>query len=161
DLEISQNWAYTRYVPWTSWFAAKSIWSHANIRNGISVQGENDGMGTFAHEFGHIMELLDNYNNPYGDPVSRTYSGPWELMSRRIFNGPCGQHICWMVMPTLCSSSPFHNMLRNKIKQGILDEDQYLTVERDELAETGPIFTDIIARAVPIGEALGRTGIHG
>ncbi|MEJ8766112.1 M6 family metalloprotease domain-containing protein [Oceanobacillus sp. HCA-5259] len=161
DLEISQNWAYTRYVPWTSWFAAKSIWSHANIRNGISVQGENDGMGTFAHEFGHIMELLDNYNNPYGDPVSRTYSGPWELMSRGSFNGPGGPHTRWMVMPTLGGSAPSHHMLRNKIKQGILDEDQYLNVERDELAETGPIFTDIIARAVPIGEEFGRTGIHG
>ena len=24
------NWAVTRYVPWTSWFAAKSIWSSAS-----------------------------------------------------------------------------------------------------------------------------------
>ncbi|MDY0409303.1 M6 family metalloprotease domain-containing protein [Virgibacillus soli] len=161
DLGDLPNWAYTRYVPWTSWFAAKSIWSHANIRNGISVQGESDGMGVFAHEFGHIMELLDNYNNPYGEPVSRTYSGPWELMSRGSFNGPGGPHTRWMITPTLGGSAPSHHMLRNKIKQGFLDEDQYLNVERDALADTGPIFADIVARAVPVGEKFGRTGIHG
>lgn len=161
DLEGLPNWAYTRYVPWTSWFAAKSVWSHANIRNGISVQGENDGMGTFAHEFGHIMELLDNYNNPYGEPVSRTYSGPWELMSRGSFNGPGGPHTRWMITPTLGGSAPSHHMLRNKIKQGFMDEDQYLNVERDELVDSGPIFADIVARAVPVGEEFGRSGIHG
>lgn len=161
DLGDLPNWAYTRYVPWTSWFAAKSIWSHANIRNGISVQGESDGMGVFAHEFGHIMELLDNYNNPYGEPVSRTYSGPWELMSRGSFNGPGGPHTRWMITPTLGGSAPSHHMLRNKIKQGFLDEDQYLNVERDALADTGPIFADIVARAVPVGEKFGRIGIHG
>ncbi|MFS0644460.1 M6 family metalloprotease domain-containing protein [Siminovitchia sp. 179-K 8D1 HS] len=155
------NWASTRYVPWTSWVAAKGIWSHADIRNGISVQGENDGMATFAHEFGHIMQLLDNYNNPYGDPVSRTYSGPWELMSRGSFNGPGGPHTRWMVQPTLGGSAPSHHMLRNKIKQGFLTEDQYLNVNRDELAETGPVFADIVARAVPTGEKFGRTGLYG
>lgn len=156
-----KNWANTRYVEWTSWVAAKSIWSSADIRNGISVQGENDGMATFAHEFGHIMSLLDNYNNPYGNPVSRSYSGPWELMSRGSFNGPGGPHTRWMVMPTLGGSAPSHHMLRNKIKQGFLTEDDYINVHRDELAETGPIFADIIAREVPTGEAFGRTGLYG
>lgn len=155
------NWAATRYVPWTSWVAAKGIWSHADIRNGISVQGENDGMGTFAHEFGHIMQLLDNYNNPYADPVSRTYSGPWELMSRGSFNGPGGPHTRWMVQPTLGGSAPSHHMLRNKIKQGFLTEGQYLNVNRDELADTGPVFADVLARAVPSGEQFGRSGIYG
>ena len=153
------NWATTRYIPWTSWFAAKSIWSSAS--RGVSIQGENDGMATFAHEFGHIMGLGDNYNNPYGIPVSRTYSGPWELMSRGTFNGPGGPHTQWRILPTLGGSTPSHHMLRNKIKQGFLDEDQYLNVDRDELTETGPIFTDIVARAVPIGEEFGRIGIHG
>src|SRR5690606_37620113 len=115
------NSANTRYVPWTSWLAAKSIWSSAS--NGVSIQGENDGMGTFAHEFGHIMKLGDNYNNPYGKPVSRSYSGPWELMSRGSFNGPAGPHTRWMVLPTLGGSAPAHHMLRNKIKQGFLSED--------------------------------------
>src|SRR5699024_3068187 len=54
-----------------------------------------------------------------------------------------------------------HHMLRNKIKQGFLDEGQYLNVDRDELEDTGPMFADIVARAVPIGEEFGRSGIHG
>ncbi|MCG3420772.1 M6 family metalloprotease domain-containing protein [Oceanobacillus jordanicus] len=155
------NWALTRYVDWTSWVAGKSIWSSADIRNGISVQGENDGMGTFAHEFGHIMNLLDNYNNPYANPVSRTYSGPWELMSRGSFNGPGGPHTRWMVMPTLGGSAPSHHMLRNKIKQGFLSEEDYLNVDRDALAETGPVFADILARAVPEESTSDESAIHG
>ncbi|MBG9657192.1 M6 family metalloprotease domain-containing protein [Cytobacillus firmus] len=153
------NSANTRYVPWTSWLAAKSIWSSAS--RGVSIQGENDGMGTFAHEFGHIMNLGDNYNNPYGKPVSRSYSGPWELMSRGSFNGPAGPHTRWMVLPTLGGSAPAHHMLRNKIKQGFLSEDQYLNISREELAESGPVFTDILARAIPAGEEFGRNALHG
>jgi M6 family metalloprotease-like protein len=153
------NSAVTRYVPWTSWYAAKSIWSSAG--GGTSIQGENDGMGTFAHEFGHIMKLGDNYNNPYANPVSRTYSGPWELMSRGSFNGPGGPHTRWMVPSPLGASAPSHHMLRNKIKQGFLDQDQYLSLNRDELAQTGPVFADILAREVPTGEEFGRTGLHG
>ncbi|MEK3856145.1 M6 family metalloprotease domain-containing protein [Cytobacillus sp. FSL H8-0458] len=153
------NSANTRYVPWTSWLAAKSIWSSAS--RGVSIQGENDGMGTFAHEFGHIMNLGDNYNNPYGKPVSRSYSGPWELMSRGSFNGPAGPHTRWMVLPTLGGSAPAHHMLRNKIKQGFLSEDQYLNISREELAESGPVFTDILARAVPAGVEFGRNALHG
>ncbi|MDQ0270493.1 M6 family metalloprotease domain-containing protein [Cytobacillus purgationiresistens] len=153
------KFANTRYVDWTSWIAASSIWSSADIRNGISIQGENDGMGTFAHEFGHIMNLLDNYNNPYASPVSRTYSGPWELMSRGSFNGPGGPHTRWMVMPTLGASAPSHHMLRNKIKQGFLAEEDYMNVDRDELAETGPVFADILAREIPVGSEFGREDV--
>lgn len=153
------NSAVTRYVPWTSWYAAKSIWSSAG--GGTSIQGENDGMGTFAHEFGHIMSLLDNYNNPYAIPVSRTYSGPWELMSRGSFNGPGGPHTRWMVPSTLGASAPSHHMLRNKIKQGFLTPDQYLSLDRDALAGSGPVFADILAREVPTGAQFGREGLHG
>src|SRR5699024_5574417 len=63
-FEGMDNAANTRYVPWTSWYAAKGIWSKANPSTGTSIQGENDGMSTFAHEFGHIKQLGDNYNNP-------------------------------------------------------------------------------------------------
>ncbi|MFB7305401.1 M6 family metalloprotease domain-containing protein [Heyndrickxia sporothermodurans] len=154
-----KNSAATRYVPWTSWYAAKGIWSSAG--GGTSIQGENDGMGTFAHEFGHIMNLGDNYNNPYGVPVSRSYSGPWELMSRGSFNGPGGPHTRWMVPSVLGASAPSHHMLRNKIKQGFLEDDEYLRLDRDQLAETGPVFADILAREVPIGKEFGRTGLHG
>lgn len=64
-------------------------------------------------------------------------------------------------MPTLGGSAPSHHMLRNKIKQGFLTEDQYLNLDRDELDETGPVFTDIIARSVPTGSEFGRSGLHG
>ena len=110
------NWARTRYVPWTSWYAAKGIWSSAG--GGTSIQGENDGMGTFAHEFGHIQRLGDNYNNPYGNPVSRSYSGPWELMSRGSFNGPGGPHTRWMIMPTLGGSAPSHPCCGTRLSKG-------------------------------------------
>ncbi len=153
------NWVNTRYVPWTSWFAAKSIWSSAS-RN-VSIQGSSNGMATYAHEFGHLMELGDNYNNPYGNPVSRTYAGSWELMSSGSFNGPGGSHTRWMIPAVQGGSTPPHHMLRNKIKQGILSENQYLNIDRDELAESGPIFADILARSVPSGEAFDRDDLKG
>ena len=59
---------------------AKSVWSHTTYAYkgqgeaidglavgagfNISVQGESDGMATFAHEFGHIRDIADNYNKP-------------------------------------------------------------------------------------------------
>src|SRR5690625_885308 len=52
-------------------------------------------------------------------------------------------------------------MLRNKIKQVLLTEDQYLNLDRDELSETGPVFADILSRSVPAGEGFDRDGIHG
>lgn len=153
------NWVNTRYVPWTSWFAAKSVWSSAS-RN-VSIQGSSNGMATYAHEFGHLMGLADNYNNPYGNPVSRTYAGSWELMSSGSFNGPGGSHTRWMIPAIQGGSTPPHHMLRNKIKQGFLSENQYLNIDRDELAETGPIFADILARAVPSGEGFKRDDLKG
>jgi len=159
--EELNNWANTRYVDWTSWMAASAPWARASIWQGRSLQGESSGMAVFAHEFGHIMNLLDNYNNPYADPVSRTYTGPWELMSRGSFNGPGGNHTRWTIPSYDGASTPSHHMLRNKIKQGYLTEDQYINVDRDELAETGPVFADVLARSVPSGEEFGRDGIYG
>ncbi|MEH7389600.1 FixG Ig-like domain-containing protein [Bacillus sp. JJ1503] len=160
-FENMPNSAVTRVVPWTSWLAAKSLWARASIGGKYAILGENSGMGTFAHELGHIQELLDNYNDPYGDPVSRAYSGPWEVMANGANNGPGGPHERWRIPASLGATSPSHHMLRNKIKQGFLSKDQYMSLDRDELAETGPVFTDIVARAVPTGEKFGRTGING
>ncbi|MBB6451284.1 M6 family metalloprotease-like protein [Geomicrobium halophilum] len=159
-FEDHPNSATTRYVDWTSWFAAKSIWSHAYP--GGSVQAENSGQSVFAHEFGHIEGLGDNYNNPYADPVSRSYSGPWELMSRGAFNGPGGPHTRWMIPATEGSSAPSHHMLRNKIKQDFVTEgEDYLEIDRDDLAAEGPVFQDILARAVPSGPEFNRDELHG
>ncbi|MCM3740623.1 M6 family metalloprotease domain-containing protein [Oceanobacillus luteolus] len=164
-FENTPNWAQTRYVPWTSYYAAKTIWSAASSAtlNGkrirVSIQGESDGMSTFAHEFGHLRGLPDNYNNAALDP--RTYSGYWETMSRGSFNGPGGTHTRWMIPATLGSSLPAPHMLRNKIEQGFVSDEEVLQLDRDELEESGPVFADIIAREVPVGSQFGRTGFHG
>ena len=164
-FENMPNWAKTRYVPWTSWYAAKTIWSAASgadingKRIRVSIQGESDGMAVFAHEFGHLRNLGDNYNNATLDP--RTYSGYWETMSRGSFNGPGGTHTRWMIPSTLGASLPAPHMLRNKMKQGFVSDDEVLKLNRDELKESGPVFADIIARQAPIGSKFGRTGLHG
>ncbi len=164
-FENMPNWAKTRYVPWTSYYGAKAIWSAASSAtiNGkrirVSIQGESDGMGTFAHEFGHLRGLGDNYNNAALDP--RTYSGYWETMSRGSFNGPGGTHTRWMIPSTLGASLSAPHMLRNKMKQGFLEDDQVLRVNRDELIESGPVFADVTARQAPIGSKFGRTGLYG
>ncbi|WP_066070190.1 FIMAH domain-containing protein [Neobacillus soli] len=164
-FETMPNWAKTRYVPWTSWYAAKTIWSAASSAkiNGktirVSIQGESDGMATYAHEFGHLKGLGDNYNNAALDP--RTYSGYWETMSRGCFNGPGGTHTQWMIPATHGGALSAPHTLRNKMKQGFLSDDEVLQLNRDELKNTGPVFADIIAREMPIGSKFGRTGLHG
>ncbi len=164
-FENMPNWAKTRYVPWTSYYGAKAIWSAASSAtiNGkrirVSIQGESDGMGTFAHEFGHLRGLGDNYNNAALDP--RTYSGYWETMSRGSFNGPGGTHTRWMIPSTLGASLSAPHMLRNKIKQGFVEDEEVLQINRDQLKESGPVFADITARQAPIGNEFGRTGLYG
>src|SRR5699024_5689024 len=56
---------------------------------------------------------------------------------------------------------PSHHMLRNKIKQGFLDDDDYLQLDRDELEGMGPVFADITARETPIGDEFNRSGLQG
>jgi len=164
-FENMPTWAKTRYVPWTSWYAAKAIWSAASSAriNGktirVSIQGESDGMAVFAHEFGHLKGLGDNYNNAALDP--RTYAGYWETMSRGSFNGPGGTHTRWMIPSTLGASLPAPHMLRNKMKQGFVSGDEVLQLTPDGLKASGPVFADINAREVPIGSEFGRTGLHG
>lgn len=164
-FEDKPNWAETRYVPWTSWLAAKSIWSAASSAeiNGerirVSIQGESDGMSTFAHEFGHLRGLGDNYNNAALNP--RSYSGYWETMSRGAFGGPGGTHTRWMVPGKLGGTLAAPHTLRNKMKQGFLSDDEVLNLDRDELKENGLAITDVTARQIPLGDDFDRTGLHG
>ncbi|GAA4533045.1 M6 family metalloprotease domain-containing protein [Amycolatopsis samaneae] len=139
------NWAGTRYVPWTSWKSAASIWP--NAVTGSSTQAESSGQGVFAHEFSHILGIGDNYNNPFGKPPSRSYSGPWEMLSRGSFNGPGGPHTRWQIPATQGGSMGAQHMLRNKMKLGIVDPDDVLKLDRDQLAKTGPVSARITARA--------------
>ncbi|MEU4667227.1 M6 family metalloprotease domain-containing protein [Amycolatopsis sp. NPDC023774] len=142
--ESLPNWADTRYVPWTSWASASSIWP--NAQNGSSTQAESSGQGTYAHEFSHILGIGDNYNNPFGVPPQRAYTGPWEMLSRGSFNGPGGPHTRWQIPATEGGSMGAHHMLRNKLKLGIVDPADVLQLDRDQLAKTGPVTARITAR---------------
>ena len=53
------------------------------------VNGQTDdpvGIGTFVHEFGHVLGLADHYNNSskFGNPVNNV--GNWDLMSSGSYN---------------------------------------------------------------------------
>jgi M6 family metalloprotease-like protein len=145
------RWIPTRYVPWTSWKAGQMQWGLSSIR-----QGENSG--TITHELGHFaFRTGDNNNNPYIKPYRRVGSGPWDMMDRGSFNGPGGPHMRWVVPATMGAGMPAGLMLRNRMKNGFLPENQVLTLSRDTLAKTGSVVAIITARAVepPAGTYAG------
>jgi M6 family metalloprotease-like protein len=128
-----RNWSSTRYVPWTSFFAGKQIWSHA-LPGLLSTQGESDGGSTYAHELSHIFGILDNYNNPYATNPDRSYSGPWDMMSRGTFNGPGGPFERWSIPPKEGGTMGSHHMIRNKLRLGFIPPVEVLTVTKGDLA---------------------------
>ncbi|WP_257581866.1 M6 family metalloprotease domain-containing protein [Streptomyces sp. TLI_146] len=151
------NAARTRYVPWTSWQAAARIWP--NAANGSSTQAESSGMATFAHELSHILGIGDNYNNPYGTPLSRSYTGIWGMLSRGTFNGPGGPHTRWQIPATAGGSMGAQHVLRDKLKLGMVDERNVLRLDRDALKNSGPVVARVTARSAPPGEK-GLTGVN-
>ncbi|WP_237108700.1 M6 family metalloprotease domain-containing protein [Nonomuraea sp. MG754425] len=152
------NWSPTRYVEWTSWQAGSTFWP--NARFGVdSVQAESSGMAVYAHELSHIMGIADNYNNPYGTPPGRAYTGIWEMLSRGSFNGPGGPHSRWLIPPTGGASMGAHHMLRNKIKLGMVDESNVLRLSREALDESGLVTARVTARSVQPGEK-GLSGVN-
>ncbi|MGK5554145.1 M6 family metalloprotease domain-containing protein [Actinomadura kijaniata] len=151
------NWVKTRYVDWTSWQAGSSHWP--NAVTGSSTQAESSGMAVFAHEFSHILGIGDNYNNPFGNPPRRAYSGPWEMLSRGSFNGPGGPHSRWMIPATGGASMGAQHMLRNKLKLGIVDPNHVLQLNSDVLASSGVVVAKVTARAADPGRK-GLAGIN-
>jgi M6 family metalloprotease-like protein len=147
--EALPNWNATRYVDWTSWQASSNIWP--NAARGSSLQAESSGMSTYAHEFSHILGVGDNYNNPYGIPARRDYSGPWEMLSRGTFNGPGGPHSRWLIPGTAGASMGAQHMLRNKMKLGIIDDASVLKLSRAALASSGVVVTRVTAREADPG----------
>ena len=143
------NWVNTRYVPWTSWAAGSSIWPNAG--GGSSIQAESSGQSTYAHEFSHILGIGDNYNNPFGIPPRRSYSGIWEMLSRGTFNGPGGPHSRWIIPPTGGASMGAQHMLRNKLKLQMVDEKNVLRLSREALAQSGMVVATVRAREVQPG----------
>lgn len=156
-IASGQNAAHTRYVPWTSWQAAARIWP--NAANGSSTQAESSGMATFAHELSHILGIGDNYNNPYGTPLSRSYTGIWGMLSRGSFNGPGGPHTRWQIPATAGGSMGAQHVLRDKLKLGMVDERNVLRLDRDALKDSGPVVARVTARSAPPGDK-GLTGLN-
>ncbi|WP_329084092.1 MULTISPECIES: M6 family metalloprotease domain-containing protein [unclassified Streptosporangium] len=151
------NWAETRYVEWTSWASASSIWPNAG--GGSSTQAESSGQGVYAHELSHILGIGDNYNNPFGVPARRAYTGVWEMLSRGSFNGPGGPHSRWLIPPTSGGSMGAQHMLRNKIKLEMVDEANVLRLSREALAESGLVVAKVTARVAQPGPT-GLSGVN-
>jgi M6 family metalloprotease-like protein len=143
-----RNWATTRYVPWTSFFSAQNIWSHA-LPGTLATEGESDGGSVYAHELSHVLGVLDNYNNPYDENPKRAYSGPWDMMSRGTFNGPGGPFERYTIPPTQGTTMGSHHMLRNKLRMGFTPATEVLTVSRGALEAAGIISTTILQRESP------------
>ncbi|KAK5988602.1 Putative secreted metallopeptidase [Cladobotryum mycophilum] len=140
------NYGPTRYVDWTSWAAGAASW--ANAGDGSTIQCESDGMGTFAHELSHLLFIGDNYNNPYGNPLRRAYTGPWSMMSRGTFNGPGGPHSRYHVPALNGGSMGSLHTVRDKLQLGLISNDSIIKISRDALAASGPLVTRITARSV-------------
>ncbi|MCL1975719.1 MAG: immune inhibitor A, partial [Firmicutes bacterium] len=165
----------TRYVAFTCWAAAVGEWSHmssaATSLTGAgrtlrySTQGENDGMGTFAHEFGHIGELPDNYQLQWtinNSPLTE----PWEIMSRGQLNGPYDYHTRWQVPNVQGGTIPTNMTMRNKIVLKSFDAatnnpsntisangakgNDILEVRVQDLAASTPVVAEVVARNIPL-----------
>lgn len=145
------NWAPTRYVEWTSWAAAAGHWPNAASRGVLpnSTQAESSGQSIFQHEMSHLLGIADNYNNPFGVPTIRTYSGHWDMLSRGTFNGPGGTHERWRIPNKGASAMGSHFSLRNKLRLNMVDpETQVVTLTSQELADAGLARATISARSV-------------
>ncbi|TEA21542.1 putative secreted metallopeptidase [Colletotrichum sidae] len=146
------NWARTRYVPWSSWAAASTLWPNAG--GGSSTQGESSGMAVYAHELSHLLDIGDNYNNPYGSPLRRAYTGIWSMMSRGSFNGPGGPHTRWQIPALQGSSMGSLHTVRDKFQLGLIDRADILWLSREALATSGIAVARLTARSVDPGDGL-------
>ncbi|GLY99111.1 M6 family metalloprotease domain-containing protein [Actinoplanes sp. NBRC 103695] len=156
-VEPQPNYARTRYVEWTSWASAATIWPNAG--GGSSTQAESSGMGVYAHELSHLLSIGDNYNNPYGVPLRRAYTGPWSMMSRGSFNGPGGPHTRWQIPAVKGGSLGSTHTLRDKAKIGLIGEDSILRLSREALPSTGLVVAKVTARTVVPGSK-GLMGLN-
>lgn len=146
------NYAHTRYVEWTSWAAASTIWPNAG--GGSSTQAESSGMATFAHELSHLLGIGDNYNNPYSNPARRAYTGPFSMLDRGSFNGPGGPHSRWQIPPVQGASMGSLHTVRDKLQIGLITQTPILQISRTGLATSGPVIAELTARSVDPGTNL-------
>lgn len=157
------NWAPTRYVGWTSWKAAARFWPNASYATfnpdgsvataGTVVLTEASGSGTYAHEFSHVLNVADNYRNPFGTDASdggplRDTAGTYDILSRGSFNGPGGPHQRWDIPSFQGDVMAAGMALRNRVKIGALDPSSYIDVSRSDLTAKGALVADVQAREV-------------
>ncbi|KAJ4164837.1 hypothetical protein LMH87_006492 [Akanthomyces muscarius] len=138
------NFAATRYVSWTSWASASTVWPNAG--GGSSLQCESSGMATYAHELSHLLNIGDNYNNPYGQPPRRSYTGPWSMLSRGTFNGPGGPHSRWQIPALQGGALGSQHSVRDKLYIGLISDNRILNVSKSSLQTQGPMTTRVTAR---------------
>ncbi|TQV96294.1 hypothetical protein V2A60_003286 [Cordyceps javanica] len=138
------NFAATRYVSWTSWASASAVWPNAG--GGSSLQCESSGMATYAHELSHLLNIPDNYNNPYGIPPRRAFTGPWSMLSRGTFNGPGGPHSRWQIPALQGGALGSQHTVRDKLYIGLISEKRLLNVSKSSLQTRGPVVTKVRAR---------------
>ncbi|NYI72609.1 M6 family metalloprotease-like protein [Naumannella cuiyingiana] len=140
------RWADTRYVDWTSWKSAASMWPNAS--GTTSIEAESSGAAVYAHELSHNLSIGDNYGNPYAADPRRDASGVWDMLSRGSFNGPGGQHERWHVPSDRGAVMGAQLMLRDKMTLKMVDKDAVVRTNRSELTAKGIVRTRVQARAV-------------
>jgi hypothetical protein len=162
--------ANTRYVAFAPWEAAVSGWSHASSAAASaqttygatgasktiprSTQGENDGMGVFAHEFGHIADIGDNYRNAWTG-TSSGLSDFWDIMATSSRNGPFGRHAGWPVMSIYGNTVPGLGAPNVRNQWHMYDEaNDALDVNVADLASSTPVVANVVARNIPLNNAL-------
>ena len=155
--ELPTNWADTRYIDWTSWASAATIWPSASGTN--SIEGEGSGMAVYAHELTHNLGIGDNYNNPYAAPFQRPATGYWSMMSRGSFGGPGGTHTRWRIPSVQGTALGSQHVLRDKLKLGFIAPQNYLEVNRNGLAASGLVVVEVTAREVDPGDS-DMTGVR-
>lgn len=83
DEARSQN--LTDIWSWGFWDGLSASAKDGTVFNQGAVVSELDGLGTFCHEFGHILGLPDLYDT---DPNStRDFVAYWDLMAKGSYNG--------------------------------------------------------------------------
>jgi len=100
---------------WT-FYSGAFVLGDGRLINKIGFVGEESGMGTICHEFGHSLGLMDYYDTSIAD---YTYVGNWELMGSGNYNGG--------------GDYPSNLGLYSKMELGWITEDQIYDLSSDNI----------------------------
>jgi len=184
DYVGREHYKNTRYVPFTSWEGSVGEWSHQSNRpvgSGFgqvgllppgdtrtrieySTQGENSGMATFAHEFGHVAGWPDNYGSPWANAYSCDTEN-WDIMSRGSFAGPFGDLARWAAPGIEAGTVPVHPTFGLKSRgagspaKSFYDDGNVLEIDIEALAGGTPAVANIVSRNVPLDTKFNDFGV--